>query len=940
MTQARFGAVVHQLRRLSRAAAAHLTDEELLEAFAREHDEGAFATLVGRHAPLVMSVCRRTLGHHHDAEDAFQATFLVLARGAGSVRRRGGLAAWLHGVAFRIAMNAKRGLSRQRRKDRAGARPEAAAPPDLSWREVQALLDEQVQALPEIYRQVFVLCCLQGASKPEAARQLGLKEGTVASRLARARSLLRQRLAKRGVSLSTLLVALDLTREGTQASVAALEATARCAVAYAAGACASSAVPARVAALAEGVSTVLITRTKMMVVALVTTLLAAGVGVLLAPLAAREPQGPEKTGPRPAREKAQAKKEAVARTGEVHGRVLDPDGKPVKGARVYRVFKEPDSGPERKPRLLAVSQGGGAFRVRRSSGADDPSARWLAVAEGFGAALAGAAPAGQALTLRLVRDHPVTGRIVNLEGKPIKGVIVRPILLGATGKGDLGPWIEAGQGKRLARLDDFLPHQVAAGAGLPGLPGRLTTDGDGRFRLEGVGRERLVVLAIGGPAVESDLLLVVTRGGKAFRIGDFPHEEGPEHLVHPAAFQYAAGPPRPVRGTVRDRQTGKPIAGVVIDLGVALPRATTKKDGTYRLDSLPGPIARQRGLKSFPAIAIPPSDRPYLPAHKKVSVGRPSEPLLVDFALVLGVWAEGRVVDRRTGKPVRAVVEYHPEAENPNLKNFLDYAGPLARLGLFHTREDGSFRVPVLPGRGLLTAQATSGAYRPQEALPNDKARREFGLPSGLVNGYHAAVRINPKAGAGVKCDLAVDSGFTLACKVVGPDDRPVPGARVRGQMPADYWGARPLVGAEFTVAALHAKTPRWVMVLHPERKLGASVEVKAGAREPFVVRLGPTGTITGRLLDDTGRPWPRQALRVYFDRPGAGVLHNHLPEIVRCDDEGRFRVEGIIAGPTYQVVVAGKPPRTTIGAVKTGLTLKAGEVKALGDVKARMFRD
>src|SRR5205085_3210852 len=111
-------------------------------------------------------------------------------------------------------MNAKRNLARQRQKDQLGARAEATtAAEELSWREVQTLLDEEVQALPERYRRVFVLCCLEGLSKPEAARQLGLKAGTVSSQLARARERLQARLKERGVALSSLLALVDLTRD-------------------------------------------------------------------------------------------------------------------------------------------------------------------------------------------------------------------------------------------------------------------------------------------------------------------------------------------------------------------------------------------------------------------------------------------------------------------------------------------------------------------------------------------------------------------------------------------------------------------------------------------------------------------------------------------------------------------------------------------------------
>ncbi|HEY8505469.1 MAG TPA: RNA polymerase sigma factor, partial [Gemmataceae bacterium] len=163
MTQARLAAAVRTLRgALAERDAAGQGDAELLHAFAARRDPAAFAELVRRHGPMVLGVCRRQLGNEHDAEDAFQATFLVLARKAGSVRRAGALGCWLHGVSYRIAMRAKREAARRRARETTKVRPVPPADPaqDLAWREVKAALDEEVQALPPIYRAAFVLCCL------------------------------------------------------------------------------------------------------------------------------------------------------------------------------------------------------------------------------------------------------------------------------------------------------------------------------------------------------------------------------------------------------------------------------------------------------------------------------------------------------------------------------------------------------------------------------------------------------------------------------------------------------------------------------------------------------------------------------------------------------------------------------------------------------------
>ena len=190
-----------------------LSDEELLEQFvagSADRAEAAFDALVNRHGAMVLGVCRRVLGHRHSAEDAFQATFLVLAA-VPVISQREQLASWLHGVARRAAMDARVRAARQVAKEkRLGIMSPSESIDEIHRSELRLILDEELARLPERHRAAILLCELEGLSRREAARQLGVSEGTLSSRSARAKVRLRERLTRRGLALSAATLTFAL----------------------------------------------------------------------------------------------------------------------------------------------------------------------------------------------------------------------------------------------------------------------------------------------------------------------------------------------------------------------------------------------------------------------------------------------------------------------------------------------------------------------------------------------------------------------------------------------------------------------------------------------------------------------------------------------------------------------------------------------------------
>jgi RNA polymerase sigma factor (sigma-70 family) len=899
---------------------------------------------------MVLGVCRHVLRQEQDAEDAFQATFWVLARNAGSVRNKEALAGWLHGVAYRTAVFARRSAARRRMHEgKVKAMPQRDPSWESAWREVQALLDEEIGRLPAKCRAAFVLCHLEGHSRAEAARQLGLKEGTVSSRLDQARKRLQRRLSQRGVVLTAVLGAAALgNRAGAAVPARLARVTVQTALGHTAG-------PAAVAGLVRGVApTLLGTKLKVMAAVLAAAgVLAAGAGAL----AHRVESGPP--APASAAETPTLRKQAAGREGPargkqaaptpsadgavvVKGRVLGPDRQPVAGANLL-VWTDATKKAEGVP-VGATTGEDGRFRLTVARADLGRNAKVVATGKGQGpdwVKLKSSSDRGE-IILRLGKDDvPVDGRILDLEGRPIAGasIEVRWLEKRAEG-GGLGPWIEMWQawarGKEKARVAMTGIHPRAVG-----VPTALTTGKDGGFRLTGLGRERVVHLALRGPDIQHADLTVITRPG----VDGLPAK----YHVYDATFKHLAGPTKPIVGTVRDKRTGKPIPGVRVECGNARAiggdpsiRATTDAKGRYRLTGLgkcEEYYVAAEGPSHFNLTRLDVKDTPGL------------EPITVDFELERGLVLRGRLTDQE-GKPVRGSVHYAALAANPNLKDFTSLNGlkvgvtPMGQSG-----PDGSFAVLTIPGPGLLFASADE-ADRYSRAQVDGPLLQDVVRANHHPSQSHAVVRIDPseKDPKSTARDIALEPGRTRTGTVLGPDGQPLAGVLAGGLAPVvrTYGTPRKLETARFTATGLSPREPRALVFYHHEKQLSKLVRVKADEGGPLTVRLEPLGGITGRVLDANGRPWA--GLTVLLELNRSVLTNKDVPfeflisetpftprAQVTTDKDGRFQFKGVVPGMPYNLFVSEGGPGTRVAYHAKDLSAESGKTRDLGDLKGKL---
>jgi RNA polymerase sigma factor (sigma-70 family) len=875
---------------------------------------------------MVWAVSRRVLPAVQDAEDVFQAAFLLLARKAASIRKRESVGSWLHGVAHRLAVKARtQGARRQAREKRAADMRDTKPKSGAVRQEVQEALDRALQELPGRYRAALVLCYLEGKTHAEAARQLGCPLATLRSRVARGRNLLRDRLTRHGLTLTAAGLAALLMASTAPAAVppALAKAALKAAVPFAAGQAAATLCSAPAAGLAEeGLRTMSLSKVKTAVVLLVVGLLA-GAGALAhtgrAADDGNKPQAPAPQGP------ASAKNETEPLA--ISGRVLGPDNQPFAGARLFVVAR----GVRRA--LPTATGADGRFRVTLSGEEAGRGAKLLATARDHGPdwVWLGNRKAGDEVTLHLVKDDvPVTGRVLDLEGRPVVGASVGVAWIDQV---DLKPWLADRKEGQAVATNNIGP------AALDG-PIEVKTDKDGRFRLTGFGRDRVVHLLIRGAGIEANDVEVLARGGDldGLRLGG--------RTVYPTGHDFTVRPSKPIVGTVRDRKTGKPVAGVrVVCPGMTWnwTGATTDEQGRYRIEG----VGKQKDY------SIAAGGLPYFNCTRmQIADTQGLDPLQVDFELDRGIVVRGRLTDAATGKPVRGRVGYGPLPDNPNLKNFTEFGKPqFLATDPGRTAEDGSFAALAIPGPGLLTAVADDeDAYA--------VARQDD------MKQHNAIIRIDPseKDEKSLACDIALRPARTLGGRVVGPDGRAVGGAYAAGLHAVWQFGSRRpdrLPAGPFRVHGLTPKDERVVVVVHPEKKLARVQKVAADDREPLTVRLEPAGALAGRVLDSAGRPWAGVKVRAAYrvqeleEARKAGKDYEGLPwellfdypywdKVINrettTDRDGKFRLDGLVPGLRYDLTANDGAPQDAIR--RESLAVESGKDRELGDLKASAAQD
>ncbi|MBP3954891.1 sigma-70 family RNA polymerase sigma factor [Gemmata sp. G18] len=975
----------HALTQIVRKSG-ELTDEidaQLIARFVGTRDEAAFRVLVQRHGPAVLTALRQVLTDPADIDDAFQATFLVLFKRATrsaplSVPLRG----WLFGVAHRVAVRCR--ADRHRRTVRETEAARRAQPttelPDLSWREATEILHQELNALPDKYRLPLLLCGVQGLTRDEAADQLGTSPGALRGHLDRGRALLEKRLARRGIVLSTgwLALVIDSSRAVEVPSARLIDLAAR----VTAGQSARG-----VTALAAGVLPVN-RLLKPFTLTITVLLIAVGLGFGFASIApqADEKPVPKAAAPAPRAEKATlepAPKEDTKELRTITGKVLDATGKPVP-AELSLVWST--GAPE--PLGRAGADGTFALTVRFKR--NGSGGRFVAKAPGHGMDFRphGLSSVPESMspavewTLKLPKERAIRGRVLDHEGTAVAGATVVANFFSACDT-------EAAMDRRLEewaareyhgappsgdRTLWFPDADRTRGSPDERSPYTATTDKDGRFEITGAGVNQLVGLRIRGAGFADKELVTLNRIGfnptalnQVARNSESKDDSyAGKWALHGPAPLIILEPEKLIRGRVTD-PAGKPRVGVMVrfsrtnknDLNPDENRAVTGPDGRYE-------IRGARKHKGY-MVEIPPDpDAGLLPCQGFAEDTPKYEPVTIDLKCAKGVVVTGTVTNKATGKPLAAELVTRILADNPFVDRYPPFLHSASQFSTLTQPGSGRFRLVTVPGPVILMAGPQNGKayeFKPPVPDPNfaNRFNKEPAGPSFKIYGGGAAylwgcwclvLDAKPTDGE-LTVNVELEPAPRTLVKVVDTDGKPVTGVIATGITAPEH--SFPGLSYLFsfpdtdTVSVFNQEPgkDRLLVAGHVGRELVGALVLKTGDKSP-IVTLGPGGRITGRAVDENGRPLAGLKVEAFFlrsDGPVRGTWNLGELNSQTTGNNGEFQIDTMLPGHSFLLVFrqewqfyqpVPQPERSTDWGLN-GLTIaKHGDTLTLGDIKLR----
>ena len=862
--------VVRQLESLfDGGSVAGLSDRQLIERFTARSDtadEAAFAALVNRHGPMVLDVCRQILGDLHDAEDAFQAVFLVLARKARTIREPDLLANWLYGVALRTARKARAQLARRRRNEEAAtmrrsgsgscvSTAPASQPAEQAMvtREQADVLFSEIERLPGPFRASLVLCYFEGLSPDEAARRLRCPAGTVRSRLARACDKLRRALARRGVAISSAtLVAMLSSRSTSAASISSplCQSTTTAAMKFVAGQAATGAASASAMALAQEVLRSMLL-SQLRVVALSVLLLGAmatGAGYWNHSFAKKE--DPVKVPGEDAARLASAVKSSTADKSRpaskpdstnpgrmlVTGAVVDPEGKPVKGAVVDLVGRPRTAwvgASEDNDSLLLLGQGstddGGRFRLEslRTNSSRFLGVNALAAAPGFGigwATLDASAERPEA-RIRLEPEQVVVIKLVDVTGRPAAGVDIRV----------KGLWRPTGPGE-----SDGVSVRDHPDKALRVWPGTLKTDDQGKIRLTGIGRGLTVSLLI-----------------EDMRYARQDHYIETEGAASSKDVTIALEPARIIEGRVLAADSGQPIPHAIVSAttrvhnehanGFFTAKFRSDAEGRFKINPIAG--------ESYTLGAFPTGDEPYLIQQDQQKWTKGTVKSNHDIKVPRGVLIRGKVTEKGTGRPLAgSSIQYLPVSNDERILS--------GWQAIVASKDDGSYHIVVPAGKGYLLFFGPTPDFVLKQIGSN---QMYTGRPGGRRTYAHAMMPYEAKLGHEPAPDISVmlEPGLTIKGRVEGPEGQTVTSGLLITTLRIEPFNPTwrgdfhlPIKDGRFEAHGLAPEGSARLYFLDAEHQWGASVDVTGKqANDDLTIRLEPCGQARARFITPTGQP-------------------------------------------------------------------------------------